>query len=842
MAGESQTPGGGDRPTERFSEPRPTERFADPRATERFGGAPAPARGDAAPVPGLLMADEVVDGRYRVLDGPIGESSGEAEVYRCADLVGDETVALKLYHEKSAPKESVLQSLLSMRHPDVVALRGHGVWHGRTYEVMDHCAGGSLADHMPFGEAALKGMLREIVRGLQYLHNGGIVHRDIKPSNLFFRDAECRDMVIGDFGVSSMLEPGERVRKTTSAGFFTLDYAAPELIDGKQVGPKTDYYSLGITLLHLLAGRSPFAGMDRNAVLGAHFRGRVPRPENLSPDFARLVNGLLRVRPEARWGHRQVAAWLRGEPVLTDDGLPDRDEVETGRRIPYRSRPEITTPAEMARRTKDFDVCRDLLRGFVSQWVMLFDIRLGREVAALEEEFADNIELGAFKLKYLLDPTLPLEIGDLRLANMAEAVEALARPSVPCREDFVKALQSGCLEIWVAAMGGDRAARALAKRIAELRERVKDPELGLFALLHTLDPARPMAFGPVRLKTPEEIPAALNAGPNLYSRAVGCLFGGWFAEWLRAAFPHREADIAFLEKLAETYTRSDAETAVFALRCHFDPATPLRCGAVLAATPEELAAAIARSPASMEEGARLLSRGMIRLWLTGTGRLTDTAALDEVLADPVASWQRKMEAVLRLLNPDIGGPVVLADADALDAGLLTTEDTKVLELMFFNGGRGHLSGTITLDSESSGFVMGEKPIEGDSVTVKIYLSGQGLEPGSRQEARVVAVTNGGRLEIPLQFTVGRPGWRILGRSVAVGALVGGALGVFRLTLGAMNPAQNRGMMPWPWTLDAADLLPYWGYVPAALLLVLAAGGAAYYAVNVWDMNREDFND
>ncbi|HOC72282.1 MAG TPA: serine/threonine-protein kinase [Candidatus Hydrogenedentes bacterium] len=783
--------------TERFPEERATERFDEPRATARFEEA-APGESPRQAPAGTLSRGETVDGRYRVEEGPIGDASGEAVVYRCTDLESGGDVALKHYHDKMAPKQAVVELLLSIRHRDVVAIRGWGAWGGRAYEVMDYCAGGSLAEFMPFDEEALARVCRAVVRGLHHLHQHGIVHRDIKPTNLFFLDAERTDIVIGDFGVSSMLEPGERVHKTASAHFFTLDYAAPELLDGKEVGPKTDYYALGVTLLHLLTGRSPFHGMDRTAVLGAHFRGRVPRPEGMSPGFTRLINGLLRVHPESRWGYAQVRAWVRGEPVFTDEGIPDREEVAAGRRIPYRSLPEITTPREMARRLGDFDVKRDMLRGFVSQWVMLFDTNLGREVARIEEKYADHLETGAFKLKYLLDPTLPLEFGDSQAVNIQQLVDMLAAPFLANRDELVRLFRAGCVEIWVKALGGDPAATdALAQRIRDIRVRVKDHDVALFALMHVLDPARPLAFGPARVKSPEEIPRLVQGNAAQTGRLVSHLFSGRLAEWMRAAFPERGEDVAFLERCAREHSRADADLAVFRVCCHFEPATPIRIGVGTASTPAELAAAIARTPQSMEEGAGLLSRGWMRAWLVETGRMKDPAPFDEVIADPVSSWSRKLEAVLKLLNPDLGGPVVLADAEELDGGRLTREDTKMVRVTIFNGGRGHLSGTVTLETVSPGFAMADVDIEGNGVTAVVHLSGQGLEPGSLQEARIVAETNGGRLVIPVHFEVARPGWRALGRTLRSGLAVAAVMGIYRLTVAAVEPARNLMIVPWP---------------------------------------------
>jgi len=637
-----------------------------------------------------------------------------------------------------------------------------------------------------------------------------------------------------------MLEAPGRVRRTGTAAFFTLDYAAPELIDGKEVGPKTDYYALGITLLHLLAGRSPFEGMDKNTILGCHFRGNVPRNTGLSQRFSVLIKGLLRLDPERRWGHQQLAAWLRGEPVFTDDGLPDRDDAPVGRRVPYRSLPEITTPREMARRLKDFDAGRDLLRGFISQWLMFFDTALGKRVADLEEEFAENTELGVFKLRYLLDPTRPLEVGDLQITNLEDLATYLDRTMIPCRAEMEKALLSGCIEVWVAAMGDESGeARMLAKRIEAMRKRVKDPEMALFALLHALDPSRPLVFGPERILAPGDLPGALERHPELAARVAAWLFGGRLIEWMRAAYPARLEDIGFLEWCARTYTRGDPDQAVFAIRCHFDPETPFRLGLSTARSPKELAGAIARSPVAFEEGTRFLTRGWLRTWLTLTGRLKDPGALDEVVSDPVASWPRKMEAVLHLLDPELGGPAVLADVAEIDGGVVSTEEGKSIAFTIFNGGRGHLSGTVSLDTASVGISMAEHPFEGGPETLKVYMTGRGLDPGSRQVGHIVVNSNGGRLVIPVWFEVVRPGWAILLRCAKTGAVAAGCAAALRIFLQLIDPRHSPGFIEWP---DRSAMSGYAGrefYGPIAMLLLVLAAGTAYYVVEVYRRNSDD---
>ena len=824
--------------------PPVTDRMPEGRATDRFEAEPASAAPRRAE--GVLSAvtdGELVDDRYRIEGARIGEVTGEGELFRGTDTQTGDTVALKFYRGGLSPKGGILDSLFNIRHPHIVTLRAYGMWAGCFYEVMDYCEGGSLADRMPFEEAALEDCLRQLLSAFQYLHAQGIVHRDIKPSNVFFRESDGRDLVVGDFGVSSILEADEKVRKTSTGAFFTLDYAAPELIDGKEVSPKTDYYALGVTLLHLVTGSSPFAGMDKNAILGSHFRGRVPRPEGLSARFAQLAGGLLRIDPEKRWGYRQVLSWLDCEPVLDDDGRPDREEAFTGERFPYRSLPSITQPAEMALRMNEFDAEKDLRRGFISQWAMFFDTQLGERIAELEEEYEDDTALAVFKLRQLLDPSLPLVVGNRELYTVGQLADLIDDPARSHQPEIQELLYSGAIEVWVEALGyaaarGDLGrARELAKRIETIRTRVKKRGLGVFTLLYVLDPARPLRLGSMLfIRSPEEIEDAILKHPRALQRLSQYLYGGYFAQWLRLAFPQRRDDIAFVDECIVTH-KDDREQGVFALRCRFHPDITIRCGTDLAHTPKELAALINRGPEGFERGMRMLSDGSIRTWLAATGRMEDTVAFDEIVNDYTTSRGRKMEAVLHILDPELSWPSPAADAEFVDAGTLTTEIDKVVQVCIFNAGRGHLAGTVTLvmaDEErvggAGGFTMEERELRGEPLEVSLTLHGRGGVVGARHEARIVADTNGGRLEIPIYFEVSAPLPRMLLRSALAGLIVALILGMFRLTLQAWLPEYAFSVMDWfDWSYIAAHL-HQWAFVPAAFL---AAGGLAVAAYLIY---------
>ena len=93
---------------------------------------------------------------------------------------------------------------------------------------MDYAEGGMLQQHLPIKDVSrLKKIIGEIVNAYKFCHAKGIIHKDIKPENLYFKNADGTDIVIGDFGISSLLDGGTSRHLTTQS--LTVGYAAPEM-------------------------------------------------------------------------------------------------------------------------------------------------------------------------------------------------------------------------------------------------------------------------------------------------------------------------------------------------------------------------------------------------------------------------------------------------------------------------------------------------------------------------------------------------------------------------------------------------------------------------------------
>ena len=182
----------------------------------------------------------------------LSDNSGEAQVF-LVEKNGEEFV-LKIYYPNFEVDKKILQTVLNFDFEMIVRVFDYGKTYvdgkRRYYELMEYLRGGTMADYRlngdmdKFRRIALQG-----AAALAYCHEYGILHKYVKPSNLFFRDKERTELVLGDFGISSMLEQDGKAHKTTQAR--TPIYAAPEMyadvIDGVvEISPAADFYSLGI--------------------------------------------------------------------------------------------------------------------------------------------------------------------------------------------------------------------------------------------------------------------------------------------------------------------------------------------------------------------------------------------------------------------------------------------------------------------------------------------------------------------------------------------------------------------------------------------------------------------
>ncbi len=246
-------------------------------------------------------------GHLRVLER-IGRGAF-GDVYRAWDTRLDREVALKLLPPSSASGETRASSIIQegrllarVRHPNVVTIHGAdrindrvGLWmefvRGRTLEQM-------LEQGRAFSEAEVVEIGIELSDAIAAVHDAGLIHRDIKARNVM--SADDGRIVLMDFGT------GRELGDSTATGLAgTPLYLAPELLSGGEATVRSDLYSVGVLLYHLLTGSYPVRAHGLRDLRLAHERHertdvRTARP-NLSSKLARVIEQGIDPQPERRY-------------------------------------------------------------------------------------------------------------------------------------------------------------------------------------------------------------------------------------------------------------------------------------------------------------------------------------------------------------------------------------------------------------------------------------------------------------------------------------------------------------------------------------------------------------
>ena len=225
-------------------------------------------------------------GRYEILD-EVGRG-GMAIVFRARQVDLDRTVALKELSAFHASDPALAERFLresrlagSLSHPNIVTVHEYFEHDGTPYIAMEYIERGSLRPYVGrLSLAQVVGVVEGMLAGLAHAEAKGIVHRDIKPENVMVTE-EGR-VKIADFGIAKA-GSGMTGQFLTATGttIGTPAYMAPEQALGKDVGPWTDLYSLGVMAYEMLVGRLPFPDTESAmALLMKHVNDPVPPPRS----------------------------------------------------------------------------------------------------------------------------------------------------------------------------------------------------------------------------------------------------------------------------------------------------------------------------------------------------------------------------------------------------------------------------------------------------------------------------------------------------------------------------------------------------------------------------------
>src|SRR6478672_3615334 len=241
-------------------------------------------RGSGAP--GLARGAEFAGFR---IERTLGHG-GMGIVYLAREVRLDRDVALKVIRTELAEDERFrarfreeTRTAASIEHPRVVTVFGAGERDGLLFVSMRYVPGRDLGrltaarGALPADEAA--SLIAEVADGLDAVHAAGLVHRDVKPANVLVGEPGPADdrpaAFLTDFGLAKIAASTSGLTATGEV-IGTVDYMAPEQIEGQRVDARTDVYALGCVLFHAVTGQVPFPERESSSKMWAHLNEPPP--------------------------------------------------------------------------------------------------------------------------------------------------------------------------------------------------------------------------------------------------------------------------------------------------------------------------------------------------------------------------------------------------------------------------------------------------------------------------------------------------------------------------------------------------------------------------------------
>lgn len=244
-------------------------------------------------IPGYELLDHIHDGAM-------------GTVFRARQISVDRIVAIKVLGETWAReaelverfcRESLIAAQLS--HPNIVATIDAGEASGRPYLVMEYVPGLTLHQLLeargPCDESTALRIVMDVASALRFLHQRGLAHRDIKPANIILTPEGLVKLV--DLGLARPLEDESWAVAEAGMAVGTPEYMSPEQTRGQSdLDIRSDLYSLGATLFHLVTGRVPYGGESVAEAMQRHASARVPlpAPESLNAELTSGLSAIVR--------------------------------------------------------------------------------------------------------------------------------------------------------------------------------------------------------------------------------------------------------------------------------------------------------------------------------------------------------------------------------------------------------------------------------------------------------------------------------------------------------------------------------------------------------------------
>jgi eukaryotic-like serine/threonine-protein kinase len=283
-------------------------------------------------------------GRYQILS--LLGAGGMGEVYRARDTRLDREVALKILPPDLTTDATMVarfereaKAIAALSHPNILAIHDFGIENGVSYAVMELLEGENLRSRLARSALSWQQAVEiaiALADGLSAAHAKSITHRDLKPGNIMLTKSGVKILDFGLAKVDSTACVASETKETLTltregAVIGTVQYMAPEQLQGKQTDSRSDIFAFGVVVYEMITGRKAFEGAHPASVAAAILHTDPQPPATLQPRMPmaldRVIRKCLAKDPEDRW---QTARDLKDELQWIGEGMLQSEPAGPG--------------------------------------------------------------------------------------------------------------------------------------------------------------------------------------------------------------------------------------------------------------------------------------------------------------------------------------------------------------------------------------------------------------------------------------------------------------------------------------------------------------------------------
>lgn len=268
------------------------------------------------------------------IESLLGEG-GMGRVYKATDTVLGRQVAIKSLNIALTNQPSFLErfkneakTLARLAHPNIAILYNYLKEGNDYYMVMEYVEGENLDELIKRNKTlpceVIVPLMVQALEGLEHAHKKGVLHRDIKPANLMLTPENMVKLM--DFGIAKVSDSAKLTQ--TSRVIGTLEFLAPELIEGNEPSPASDIYAAGVTMYEMLTGKLPFTGKSDYILMQEIVKEKPAVPVNFNTNTPEALSDIILKALEKKPGDRFESAAAFSKELQT--AFPDLKRIPAG--------------------------------------------------------------------------------------------------------------------------------------------------------------------------------------------------------------------------------------------------------------------------------------------------------------------------------------------------------------------------------------------------------------------------------------------------------------------------------------------------------------------------------